>query len=298
MNFKSYLEIGSHQIEEELEKILSEFLSDAKKTNTKLIPFALALLSSCKGGKRIRGVLVKLGYEITSANWKVQSGKLDRELDREIIKVGAAYEILHTAILIHDDIIDRSALRRGQTSLYKALGGGHYGISQAISLGDIGLYLPIKIIASSSFSNEHKIKALKHLSEVIINTGWGEILDVELPHQNLPSEEDIALLQNLKTAQYTISGPLILGAILAGAKSDLAGVRKNLIKLLREFGEAAGIAFQIQDDILDGEALDETKSKGLEYVSGAKKMIPKITDDKRMRILLEEMTEYLVERTK
>ena len=256
MDFKSYLRVNAQTIDEKLDEILSKLLKEIKKTNIKLLPLALGLYNSCKGGKRIRGTLVKLGYEIAMSNLKWQMSNLQH---KDIIKIAAAFEILHTAILIHDDIIDKSPTRRGQKTLYRALGRDHYGISQAISIGDVGLYLPIKIISESKFLHEYKIKALKHISETIINTAWGEVLDVELPHLGEKmEEEDVIAIHKLKTAQYTISGPLILGAILGGAS-------EKLLEVLGQFGKNLGIAFQIQDDILG--VFGEEKSLGKSITS-------------------------------
>ncbi len=296
MDFKKYLEKGARQVDQELEKILSQFLNDVKNTNTKLIPFALGLINSCKGGKRIRGVLVKLGYEIATVR---QGGPRN-----DVVWIGAAFEILHAGLLIHDDIMDKSLTRRGQPSLYQALSrpkdgrvaGDHYGVSQAINIGDISLYLPIKIITESNFLGDIKIKALNHLSQIIINTGWGQVLDVELGERvkgKGESEKDIKFININKTAKYTIAGPLQIGAILGGAD-------ERVVRELGVFGENAGVAFQIQDDILDREAVsaDQAKSKALKYTLEAKKVIPKITKDEKMRKLLEEMVDYLVERDK
>lgn len=242
MDFESYLKTNAQKVEKELDEILLEFLKDTKKTDSKLVPLAKHFLNSCKGGKRIRGVLVKLGYEIAS---QISSpARAHRNQISEIYKVGAAWEILHTASLIHDDVIDQSPSRRGIASLYMGLGGNHYGESQAISLGDIGMYLPVKIITNCKFQNDKKIKALNHLSQTVINTGLGQILDVELPNLGkIIQEEDVKQLYLLKTAYYTVAGPLIMGAILGGASDKLIG-------MLGEFGKNLGIAFQIQDDIL------------------------------------------------
>jgi len=68
MDFKNFLEVTAKSIDDELDEVLSKFLNDTKKINIKLLPFALGLLNSCRGGKRIRGVLVKLGHEIASSN--------------------------------------------------------------------------------------------------------------------------------------------------------------------------------------------------------------------------------------
>lgn len=279
MDFKKYLAVGAHQIDQELDSILSDFLNNIKKTNVKLLPFAQGLLNSNKGGKRIRGVLCILGFELASS-----------KRNKEIIKISSALEILHSALLIHDDIMDQSLIRRDKPSLYQALGGNHYGISQAISIGDIGFYLPLKIISESGFKADLKIKALSFLSDVVINTGWGQIMDME----NGPKEKkDLEFIRIYKTAKYTIAGPMQFGAILAGA-------RDNLITLLGQFGEKLGIAFQIQDDILDGEIsqLDSEYNQALKYISEAKKMIPKITDKSETREILEQMTNYLIQRTK
>lgn len=295
MNFEEYLKENAKAINKELDLILSGFVSEAKKTNVKLTPFALELKNSSKGGKRIRGVLCKLGYEFA----KTHLPGVKARPEGEILKIGTALEILHTALLIHDDIMDKSPIRRNNPSLYKALGGNHKAISQAISLGDIGFYLPVKLISGSAFADEVKIKALSFLSEVIINTGWGQILDVELTQsdhtsgESKPTQEVIKFINLFKTAKYTIAGPLQIGAILAGAD-------KKLINLLGQFGENLGIAFQIKDDILDGtvNGLASEQELALKYVFEAKKIIPKITSDPKMKKLLEDMGEYLIQRTK
>lgn len=278
MEFRDYLKVNAQKIETELDKILVEFLKETKKIDIKLFPFAKRFKNACMGGKRIRGVLCKLGYEIAGG------------LAEEIYKVGAALEILHTGILIHDDIIDQSPTRRNQPSVYQALGGDHYGISQAITLGDIGLYLAFKIIAKTDFPSESKIKILEYLSQTIIKTGFGQLLDVEFSLEKNAKEKDLRLLYTLKTANYTIAGPFILGAILGGGD-------EQLIRALGEFGENLGIAFQIQDDILDSDSpLNYTKKEALEYTKKANKIIPKISSDDKIKQLLEGMTEYMVER--
>jgi len=275
MVFEKYLEENATLINEELDLILSEFLNETKKTNIKLLPFALGLLNSTRGGKRIRGVLLKLGFEIASGS---------PNLRNDVLRVASALEILHTAFLIHDDIMDKSEERRGQPSLYKLL-----GIPQAINVGDIGLYLPIKLISEANFLGEVKIKAINFLSEMVINTGFGQILDVE------EDKSEIEFIRLYKTAKYTVAGPLQMGAILAGMDPTSPEFRG-----IKEFGEKLGIAFQIQDDILDKEIADiETaKKEALKYTAEAKEMIDDITGNARFKIILKEMTEYMMERNK
>lgn len=259
-----------------LEREETSFLAGEKKHIQKISPNLLPLfeyfIAANTGGKKIRGFLIKLGFELAG-------GK-----DREILQVAAAYEILHTSILAHDDIIDKSPKRRGILSLYKSV-----GIDQAITLADYGFFLAMKIIAESKFDEKLKNQALRMFSQTIVDTALGQMLDVA--HGD---SEKIALL---KTARYTISGPLKLGATLGGASGEL-------IRELGKFGESLGIAFQIQDDILDGEAAGSGQDKAIAYAEKAKKMIPKITGNARMNKfspsemskLLEQICNYMVER--
>lgn len=248
MDFGKYLEQNAGKLDKQIEKILDEWIKEVEKIDKKLVPLGKAFIKSCTGGKRIRGTLVKVGYEIGKQSSAISHQSSDRDktsliadsaailkADSSIFKVAAAYEILHTASLIHDDIIDRSPTRRGQKSLYKALGGYHYGVSQGISLGDIGFFLTVKIISESKFPEVLKNKVLRLFSKTMIDTGLGEILDVE--------KGDPLILARLKTARYSVCAPLQIGAILARADH-------RLVRILGEFGENLGIAYQIQDDIL------------------------------------------------
>ena len=359
-DFLNCLQNNARLVDNQVEKSLADFSKYSSKISPKLNPLIKLLLDSCRGGKRIRGVLVRLGYKLARA---MAGAKLDHlEGGEEIVKVAAAFEILHASILIHDDVIDQSPLRRGKKTLYMALrpedgrvGADHYGISQAIGLADIGLFLAVKIIADTNFPLEQKSQALSFFAQTVINTGLGEVLDVEIPHLGGERrEEDVVTIHKLKTAYYTISAPLKLGAILSGARLDF-------LHQLDQFGESLGIAFQIQDDILgvfgdekqlgksvtsdveegkntllityalekanskqkqilnnlygknnltpaefnqikqifvSGGALDYSKKQALSYVTKAKKIIPSITKDVKMSIILSQMADYLVERTK
>jgi len=269
------------EFEEELKKLLEEWREEAGKIDKSLLPLVDKFIKANEGGKRIRGKLVMLGYEIAVA----EDGRRKTE---DILKVAAAYEIFHTAILVHDDIIDQDLIRRGQPSLYQALGGNHQGTSLAICLADAGFFLAVKIIAESNFPQKRKNEALKYFSGIILDTAMGQMLDIE--------KGDYLTVAKYKTAEYSVSGPLILGAILDGAKLDQLGK-------LDQFGEYLGIAFQIQDDILDGEVawirgLDSAKNEAKKYKNKAMKVIPEITKDPKTSKLLRQMAEYLIERNK
>ncbi len=344
MDLDKFLKEQAGEVEGFMQVHLSAWNSWIEKNTKSLTPHSKAFLKASKGGKKIRGILIYLGYKLAGGEEK-----------SDIYDISSAYEIFHTSILAHDDIIDQSPVRRGIPSLYKALGGGHHGISGAICLGDLGFFLSTKIISESDFPSEVKIKALEHFSKTVMDTALGEILDVELPFiKGERKEKDVILIMSLKTAKYTVSAPLQLGAILAGAD-------EHLIRVLKEFGENLGIAFQIQDDILgvfgeeselgksnksdieegkntlliikalknanskqlrvlkkyygkgkistkallkvrkifeDSKALENSQKIALKYLSSAKKEIPGLTKDKDLSKILEQISDYLVERNK
>ena len=233
MRFQDYLNHSAKEINREIGKFFISWSREVKTASPKLIGLNKAFIQASEGGKRLRGVLVKLGYELA-----------DTKYNPEILKPAAAFEIFQTAILAHDDIIDQSPLRRGKPTVYMQLGGNHYGMSQTICLGDIGYFLAVRLIAQSDFSSERKTKALELFSQAMLETALGQMLDVELPYLEGDKEEADALtVFRLKTARYTLVGPLSLGAILGGAD-------EKLLKSIEMFGESLGIAFQIQDDIL------------------------------------------------
>ncbi len=233
MSFRKRLEETAEEINAGLADFYQEWSSQANKVHPSLLPLVEVATEANKGGKRIRGSLVSLGYELTGS-----------PANPEIIKAGIAYEIFQTAILAHDDVIDQSPTRRGKPTVYQALGGDHYGISQAICIGDIGFFQTYEILSSLDFPADKVAKAVKAFSNLMLGTAVGQMLDVELSMKpTVKKEEDALLITYLKTSTYTFIGPLHLGAILGGAD-------ESYLKKLETFGQDLGVAFQIQDDIL------------------------------------------------
>lgn len=243
-----------------------------KDPNRLLRTFTSDLADLDEGGKLLRGVLVKLGY-------RAAGGPRPEEAD----DLALAFEIFQTAVLVHDDIIDNAETRRGKTTIHRryeqrldvrgisACAGGepvsHVARSAALCAGDLGLYAANRKLAES-YRNHPKLgELLLYFDEVVINTIRGELLDVVLPYEledAIYSEEEKAKLleksvgdiYRLKTAWYSVVGPLHLGMMLAGAEeSDL--------KAMDRFGSDVGVAFQIMDDILGIYADAETLGKDI-----------------------------------
>jgi geranylgeranyl diphosphate synthase type I len=190
------------------------------------------------GGKRIRPILINVGYSLAGGKNK-----------KSILKASLSIELLHNYFLIHDDVIDRDELRRGKKSLYAfykdKTNDFHKGISLAIVGGDITISLAHQAILKSNFSEKNRIKALEILNQTNINTCHGQMLEMFLESEpDKITENDIFNILKNKTAYYTFANPLKIGAVLAGANN-------RLLNQLEKIGLSLGIAFQIRDDILD-----------------------------------------------
>ncbi len=234
MDFAGYLKTSAEDIDKEIDRFFQNWEKEVEKINPKLLKLTRLFAEHCEGGKRLRGVLVRLGYELVQP---------PVHQSQDILKAAAAFEVFQTSILAHDDVIDQSFTRRGKPTIYRALGGDHFGISQTICLGDVGFFLAQKLILESDFPEGIKLKAFTSFTQTVLDTGLGQMLDIELPRSENISERDILTVFYLKTARYTIAGPLQLGAILGGGGEMLLGE-------LGQLGEKLGVAFQIQDDIL------------------------------------------------
>ncbi len=246
-NFKSYFQKSRREIDSNLQATLKDFLKKVKTTSPQILPLVQEFIKSCAGGKRIRGSLIKLGCELSGG-----------KPNKDTIQAAVAYEIFQTAILAHDDIIDKSLLRRNQPSLYSALGGDHRGISHAICLADIGFFLCYKILGTLKIADNKKVKVIQSFSDAMIYTVFGEALDVELSYPNKKrGSKDVFNIHGLKTAWYTIIEPLTIGGIIAGANN-------KLLTSFGEFGHNLGIAYQIQDDILGVFGDEKTLGKSVQ----------------------------------
>lgn len=211
-----------------------------------------------KGGKRVRGYLIKLGQMLFGKE------------DDSYIDIAAAIEIFQTAILIHDDVIDEADKRRGLDTI-NAKYAGHIGISKAICIGDLGFFISYNIINNANISDDLKIEIMKVYSKTLYNTVNGEIIDVELPLKSLEYHKkmDDKLIYDIyvnKTAWYTIIGPILIGASSANASSlD----KEKLMKM----GENLGIAFQIKDDLLGLYSENDNMGKTLNDIKEGKQTI-------------------------
>jgi geranylgeranyl diphosphate synthase type II len=196
------------------------------------------------GGKRFRPRMVMLAY----------TGLGGSDL-HAAAHVAAAYELLHTALVVHDDVIDRDWSRRGEPNVAgsfrdEATTGGipvptaeHRGTSAAVIAGDLALAGAPRLIEASGVDGERRSRLLELLDEAIFASAAGEMSDVDLSMGVMPSVDEILTMERAKTSVYSFEAPLQSGAVLAGAPD-------RVVRALGVFGREVGIAYQIVDDVL------------------------------------------------
>jgi geranylgeranyl diphosphate synthase type II len=196
------------------------------------------------GGKRVRPVLCLLAAESVG-------GSLDAALPGAL-----ALEYVHTYSLVHDDLpaMDDDDLRRGKPTCHIAFGEAH-----AILAGDGLLTEAFRLLAEGAGDGARRLEAISVLAEA---AGWrgmvgGQALDLE--GEELTRSGQPYGLDHLKTIHRLKTGALLRAAVEVGAV--LGGADAAQRAALRAYGEAIGLAFQIQDDILDATSTDEALGK-------------------------------------
>jgi geranylgeranyl diphosphate synthase type I len=238
------IELLKKNINRSLELFMDRIKDDYKFHLINPILYETIREFSLRNGKRIRPLLLILSY--------MGYGKKRKRISSSLYNASTCIELLHNFMLIHDDVIDRSDLRRGKPTLHKLLGKTvktaapkKLGYDLGIIAGDIVYALAIDAFLSIEEAPARKEKALRYFIQTAAFTAMGEFIDTVYSVEKLDrvKEKDVFLNYTLKTARYTFDCPLVVGALLAGAGS-------NEIKLLSKLGLLIGQAFQIQDDII------------------------------------------------
>ncbi|KQY24023.1 hypothetical protein ASD16_00110 [Cellulomonas sp. Root485] len=171
-----------------------------------------------------------------------------------IAPVAAAIEVLHTAMLVHDDLLDHDEVRRGRPNVAGATRARLVGrglkertltdqvLAAGLLAGDLAIASAFALVASAPADRTALVRVVGLLAEGIETTVVGELLDVTASLSS-PRDVDALAVAELKTAAYSGSLPLVVGAVLAGA--DDAQVAR-----LGAVGSALGVAFQLADDDL------------------------------------------------
>ncbi len=196
-------------------------------------------------GKRIRPYVLMVMFEATGGRQTEYA-----------MHYAAGVELFHTFCLIHDDIIDHSAVRHRQPTLHVEISRrmaeegrvgdvSQIGEGQAMLVGDLIFYWSQQRLNSADgFSDTQRESANKVVKNMVEDVVVGQMVDVDAMSRQAVTSDIVARKTRLKTAGYTFTRPMQLGVALAGGSPDLA-------EWCSEFGEAIGEAFQMLDDLKD-----------------------------------------------
>lgn len=212
-NFKQIQQLFQNYLEENLFTLQPQTLYDPAN-------YILQL-----GGKRLRPILALLGHQCF--NEKVEKS----------LPVAIAVEIFHNFSLVHDDIMDQAPLRRGKPSVHHK-----YSLNTGILSGDLLLIYAYEFLRKTD-PPEKIPRALEIFNQVAIKVCEGQQYDIDFETRNDVTIPEYIMMIEGKTAAL-VSGSLQLGALVGGAGLDDQ-------QHLAQFGRNIGIAFQLQDDILD-----------------------------------------------
>jgi geranylgeranyl diphosphate synthase type I len=236
-NFEEYLDRYASRVGD----IVNAYIPKGSHPDMDTYLYTPMLEFSRNGGKRHRPLIcfaacLAVGGDATKA-----------------VSAAAAIEHFHTAALIHDDIADEAELRRGEPCLYLTQGMG-----LAINMGDLGLQLVNGTVAKDpTLDDATKVRVITELIDMTRRTIEGQALDIGWARDGRYdiTPEDYLVMATCKTAHYSGAVPLAIGAIIGGGT-------ETQIEGLRNYGLDTGLAFQIQDDLLNLIGKAESTKKG------------------------------------
>jgi octaprenyl-diphosphate synthase len=218
-------------IQASLPPIEKELAHRVAAMNPVVVPVAEHILQA--GGKRLRPILCLLTAQTLG------------RIDDSIYPLACSLELIHSATLLHDDVLDNAERRRGRRAAHL-----HFGVTETILAGDALLAL-----ANSIITGYRNIELMTLVSEAIYQTATGEILEIQRMRQPVLTREQYLEIIVGKTA-FLIQTCCQCGALWSGASRDL-------LDQARSFGLNLGIAFQLVDDALDYAAMESSTGKPL-----------------------------------
>jgi geranylgeranyl pyrophosphate synthase len=237
-------------------------------------PFILDIVSYSQkliesGGKRIRPFIAYLMY--------IALGGKETE---KALKLFVSLELFHNFALIHDDIMDKGSLRHGIPTIHEYVKEklqkdqrhgdfNHIGNSQAILLGDLLLCWAFSVFDEVNFAQDKLKNAKLFFNRMADDVFLGQMIDIDITSRKDIPKELIDKKDILKTASYSFIRPMQIGA-------SLIGIDKETEKFCEDIGLNLGLAYQLQDDLLDFENVQtkqETLKKIGKHLLNAKKII-------------------------
>jgi geranylgeranyl diphosphate synthase type I len=252
-----------------LQRRIDDFLAGAGPVVSGISPdldvmleYSAALL---RGGKRFRALFCYWGWNAVGAGRDTFDplAELDSPPDLgSVVGVAAGLELFHAAALVHDDIMDRSATRRGSPAVHKSFEtlhsrngwsgiGSQFGDSAALLLGDLLLGWSDELVDEGLAALESRPSAgaaRTEFNRMRAEVTAGQYLDIleERSWATADERDQLARAHRVlvyKSAKYSVEAPLVIGASMGGATLEQ-------LAALRAFGLPLGIAYQLRDDVL------------------------------------------------
>jgi geranylgeranyl diphosphate synthase type I len=243
LEFMETLEHFRSRLVAELERWLAAKESAAVRTAAETVELTGRLREFvAREGKRLRPALVEYAYRACGGEGEAA------------LPAAMAVELLHTYLLVHDDIMDRAEVRRGAPAAHRVFREHHrregwsgdadrHGECVAILMGDLAHSYAVDLFLSTRITPERREDVTSCFAEMCQEVVIGQYLEITAPHRADLGEEDLLNILRLKSGRYSVERPVQLGSLLAGASSGLLGS-------LSRYGLAMGEAFQLQDDLL------------------------------------------------
>lgn len=238
-----------------LETFLARMRADGAEYGPDAVLFMDAAQAALTGGKRLRARFCHAGWLASGAT----SDDAGEPAGSALWGLCAALEIFQSAALVHDDLIDNSDTRRGRPSAHRTLEASHraagwhgdaeaFGRSSAVLLGDLLVAWSDDLLEEALQGHPHAVATRAEYARMRRDVTVGQMLDIteESAWSVSPPEallERALRVASLKSARYSVTEPIVLGAILGGAE-------ESRVESLRAFGHPIGMAFQLRDDLL------------------------------------------------
>jgi geranylgeranyl diphosphate synthase, type I len=183
--------------------------------------------------KRLRPALLAIGHGLARRKGSVPEG---------LWSFAIGVELLHTFLLVHDDVADGADTRRGGPALHRCLAAGRRGEDLAIVVGDHLFALAVDLMLGCNLPATPAV--VRYYLGVCRETAAGQYLDLELSGAELAAARPLQAIRiaALKTSRYSFVAPLVAGARLGGGAT-------RLVDALERVGHAAGLAYQLRDDL-------------------------------------------------
>ena len=234
-------------VTDQLREYLAERRSDCAYIGTDYADLTAALEEFVlRGGKRLRPAFAYWG-------WRAVADRR-RGVDPSVLRLFAALELLHACALVHDDVIDDSATRRGLPTVHRLFAQTHrdrrwrgsadqFGMSAAILLGDLALVWADDIVATADLPADAHRRVQRVWADIRTEVLGGQYLDIVAESSGATTVASAMTVNTYKTASYTVTRPLQLGVAAAADRPDVQAI-------FHEVGTDLGVAFQLRDDVL------------------------------------------------